>query len=191
MSALLRRAGIPMPRTVVTESLDEAEAVVLTWGSAVLKPLFTSKGRGMLRLSREAAPRLALRRYEREGHGPFYLQEFVPAGGRDVAVAILDRRVLGAYYRVAAPDQWQTTTAAGGHYEPCSLPEAAEELALAAAKVFTLEFTSVDMVETDAGWLVYEVSAFGGFSGLRKALGIDAAALYARHVMRRMRDERA
>jgi ribosomal protein S6--L-glutamate ligase len=190
MSALLRGAGVPMPRTVVTESLDEAETALQRWGSAVLKPLLTSKGRGMMLLSRGAAPRLALRRFRQEGHGMMYLQEFVPAAGRDAAVAVLGGRVIGAYYRVAGSGEWQTTTAAGGHYEPFSPNEAAADLALRAAAVFGLDFTTVDMVETDGGWLIYEVSAFGGFSGLRKALGIDAATLYAQHVLERLRDAR-
>jgi ribosomal protein S6--L-glutamate ligase len=190
MSTLLRAADIPMPRTLVTESLDEAETALLKWGRAVLKPLLTSKGRGMVLLSRKAAPRLALRRYQQEGHGMIYLQEFVPTTGRDAAVAILGGRAIGAYYRVAQQGEWKTTTAAGGHYEPCPLDSTTTELALRAAEAFGLDFTTVDMVETDAGWLVYEVSAFGGFSGLRKALGIDAAAMYSGYIMERLRDGR-
>jgi ribosomal protein S6--L-glutamate ligase len=179
-----------MPRTVVTESLDEAEAAVLKWGRAVLKPLLTSKGRGMVLLSRKAAPRIALRRYRQDGHSPLYLQEFVPSAGRDIAVAVLGGRVIGAYCRVAREGEWQTTTAAGGHYEPCPIYDSATELALRAAQVFGLDFTTVDMVETDAGWLVYEVSAFGGFAGLRKTLAVDAATMYAEHIIKRLRDGR-
>ncbi len=190
MTLALRRAGIPMPRTLITESLDEAESTVQMWGKAVIKPLFTSKGRGMTLLTSNTTTRLRLRHWQREGRGPFYLQEFVPAPGRDLAVAVLKDRILGAYYRVAAPSQWMTTTTSGGHYERCALSATAASIALAAATVFGLDFTSVDMVETDAGWLVYEVSAFGGFSGLHKTHGIDAAYVYAEHALKRLRDER-
>ncbi len=190
MSWMLRRAGIPMPRTLVTESIEEAEEVIHDWGRAVAKPLFTSKGRGMLVLSHRSATRLTLRRWQHSGAGPFYLQEFVRSPGRDVAVATLGDQVLASYYRVAAPGQWQTTTRSGGHYEPCTVPPEVEEVALAAVRVFGLDFSCVDFVETEDGWLVYEVSAFGGFSGLWKAHGIDAAGLYADHVLRRLGDER-
>jgi ribosomal protein S6--L-glutamate ligase len=183
MSYLLRAAGIPMPRTAVTESVEEAVSLVSGWGAAVLKPLFTSKGRGMEKLSARSAVRLALSRWQREGRGPMYLQEFVPAPGRDLAVAVLGDRVVGAYYRVATPGKWMTTTAAGGHYERAEIGPDLEELAVRAARVFGLAFTSVDLVETDGGWLVYEVSAFGGFSGLQKACNVDGAALYADYVM--------
>ncbi len=43
----LANAGIPMPATCVSESEDEALAAVLRFGSAVFKPLFSTKARGM------------------------------------------------------------------------------------------------------------------------------------------------
>jgi ribosomal protein S6--L-glutamate ligase len=190
---LLRLANIPMPKTALTESRSSANAIVREWGKVVLKPLFTTKARGMRLLSRDDSDSdidAALSQFEQEGRGPFYLQEFVESRGRDVAVTIMDGKVLGAFYRVAKPGNWKTTTQAGGHYEPCELGDDAAELALRAAKPFSLDFTSVDLVETEAGWLVYEVSAFGGFSGLKKAYGIDAAALYAKHIVEKVSNER-
>ena len=50
MTVELVRAGLPVPETVITEDVAEATAAVERFGSAVLKPLFTSKGRGMQRL---------------------------------------------------------------------------------------------------------------------------------------------
>ncbi|MET0093419.1 MAG: hypothetical protein ABW120_07790, partial [Sedimenticola sp.] len=43
----LRNAGIPMPDTRVTEDTDAALAAVRAFGSAVFKPLFSTKARGM------------------------------------------------------------------------------------------------------------------------------------------------
>jgi ribosomal protein S6--L-glutamate ligase len=187
MTRILSDAGIPMPRTIVTESIDEAADAVECWGKAVLKPVFTSKGRGMALLSRERPARLALSDFRRQALGPMYLQEFVRSPGHDVAVAILGGEVIGTYNRVAAPGSWMTTTAAGGRYEQCVVPEAVELLALEAARPFGLDFTCVDLVETEPSWLVYEVSAFGGFSGLKQACGVDGAALYAAHVCEQIR----
>ncbi len=191
MSALLARAEVPMPRTQVTESFDEAEGTVERWGEVVAKPLFTSKGRGMTLMTEERANRITLRTWGKEGRGPYYLQRFVPARGRDVAVAMLGGRVLGAYSRVAAPDQWQTTTRMGGHYEPAEVTDEMAEIATRALDIFGLDYTTVDMVHTPRGWLVYEVSAFGGFTGLRKALGLEVAPLFAKHVIAKVRHERA
>jgi tetrahydromethanopterin:alpha-L-glutamate ligase len=87
---------------------------------------------------------------------------------------------------VAGREQWMTTILSGGRYEKADPPPEAIELALRAAARFGLLFTGVDLVETDAGFLAFEVSAFGGFRGLQEACGIDAAPLVADAVLRRL-----
>ena len=189
MTLELTRAGLPTPDTVLTEDIDEAMATVESFGAAVLKPLFTSKGRGMERLDAMRDVRTVLARHRAAGLGPFYLQRAIEHPGRDLGVAVLDGQCVGAYWRVAAPDQWMTTTRAGGRYERACPPPAALEMALAAARHFGLVFTGVDLMETpDGGFVVLEVSAFGGFRGLSVACGIDAAPLLADVIMRRVKD---
>lgn len=190
MTQRLGQSGVPIPRTVVAESLWAADLVIREWGRVVLKPLFTSKGRGMLLLHAGKPYRLALRRWQRTWRMPFYLQEFVPHAGRDIGAVVLNGRVLGAYYRVAGRGTWLTTTTAGGSYEPCDVTPEMARLAVQAADVFGLEFTGVDLVETPGGYLVYEVSAFGGFAGLWKSQGIDAAAAYADYVVHALAESR-
>jgi len=186
MTLELVRAGLPMPETVVTDDVGEAEAAVERFKAAVLKPLFTSKGRGMKRLRAGSDLRPVFARH-REDHGlPFYLQRFVPHPGRDLGVAVLNGRCLGAYWRVAARDQWMTTILSGGRYEPADPSPEAIAIAERAARHFGLLFTGVDLMETpDGGWVVLEVSAFGGFRGLSVALGLDAASLVARAALDR------
>lgn len=183
MTQRLGQSGVPIPRTVVTESVWTADHVIREWGRVVVKPLFTSKGKGMLLLHAGNSYRLALRRWQRAWRMPFYLQEFVPHAGRDIGAVVLNGRVLGAYYRVAGRGAWLTTTAAGGAYEPCEVTSEMARLAVRAADVFGLEFTGVDLVETAGGYLVYEVSAFGGFTGLWRSQRIDAAKAYAEYVV--------
>jgi ribosomal protein S6--L-glutamate ligase len=161
-------------------------AAIERFEGAVLKPLFTSKGRGMQRL--RPAPGLVdtLERQRTRWPGPFYLQRFVEHPGRDLGIAVLDGQYLGAYWRLAASDQWMTTTGAGGRYAPADPPIEAIDLAVRAAKHFGLIFTGVDLIESpDGGFVVLEVSAFGGFRGLLDACGIDAAGALAQVLLRR------
>ena len=53
-----------------------------------------------------------------------------------------------------------------------------------AAQAFALDYTVVDLVEQGDDFLLYEVSAFGGFRGLLEASGVDAASAYAHHIIR-------
>ena len=65
-------------------------------------------------------------------------------------------------------------------------PEAALALARRAAVHFGLLFTGVDLMETpEGGFIVLEVSAFGGFRGLLEACAVDAAPLFAEAALRR------
>jgi len=186
MTVELAAAGVPIPETVVTEDAREAQAAVERFGAAVLKPLFTSKGRGMERLDGGLDLGTFFARSRAQEQGPFYLQRFVKHPGRDLGVAVLDGRVLGAYWRVAREDQWMTTILSGGHYEPADPPAEALDLALRAAKHFGLVFTGVDLMETpDGSFTVLEVSAFGGFRGLLTACGVDAAPALAKVVLDR------
>ena len=46
-----------------------------------------------------------------------------------------------------------------------------------------MDFTTVDIAESEHGPLVFEVSAFGGFAGAKEGIGIDAASLYADYAL--------
>jgi ribosomal protein S6--L-glutamate ligase len=182
MTVELAAADLPIPETVVTEDIDTAIATVERFNVAVVKPLYTSKGRGMQQL----VPGPSLRDELAACSTPYYLQRFVRHPGRDLGVAVLDGRVLGAYWRVAPSGQWMTTTAAGGKYQRAEPPPEALELAVRAARAFGLLFTGVDLVERpDGGFAIFEVSAFGGFRGLSEACGVDAAPLFAHAALER------
>ncbi len=188
MTVELVRAGVPVPETVVTEDVAEARSAVERFGAAVLKPLFTSKGRGMQRLDASLDLGALLARWRAEDTGPFYLQRFVKHPGRDLGVAVLEGEFLGAYWRVARDDQWMTTILSGGRYEKADPPGEAVAIALRAARHFGLLFTGVDLMESpDGGFVVLEVSAFGGFRGLLEACGVDAAPAVAAAALRRFR----
>jgi len=187
MTVELVRAGLPVPETVVTEDVDEAVATVERFGAAVLKPLFTSKGRGMLRLDPALDVPRILERHRADNAGPFYLQRFVKHPGRDLGVAVLEGRCLGAYWRIASDGQWMTTVLSGGRYAPADAPAEALALAERAARHFGLLFTGVDLIEGDEGFTVLEVSAFGGFRGLLDGCGVDAAPRLAEAVLARCR----
>jgi ribosomal protein S6--L-glutamate ligase len=192
MTRELVGGGFPVPETVVTEDLGEAAAAVERFGAAVAKPLFTSKGRGMARLDPATDLARFFARWREHALGPVYLQRFVPHPGRDLGVAVLDGRHLGAYWRVAGPEQWMTTILSGGRYEPADPPAGAIDLAVAAARRFGLLFTGVDLIERpEGGFAVLEVSAFGGFRGLLQACGIDAAPLLAQAALARFSRGRA
>lgn len=179
MSMNLIEAGFAVPRTFSVENEATASQALQGLGQAVAKPIYTSKARGMVRLNGHATDLIESAAL---AEGPLLLQEYVDSRGRDVGVCVLGGRFVGAFARVAADGEWITSSSAGGRYEPFALPEKAIDLAEGAAETFGLDYTVVDLVETADGYLVYEVSAFGGFRGLWEAARYNVAADYARYV---------
>jgi ribosomal protein S6--L-glutamate ligase len=184
----LRTRSIPMPPTVITEDVDEAVRTVERFERAVLKPLFSSKARGMRVIEAGANAGKGIREFKESGHPVMYIQKMLDLNSRDLALAFLGGQYLGAYARVGNKDSWNTTTRSGGKYHSCEPDADIVELAHRAQEPFGLDFTSVDIAECDGGPYVFEVSAFGGFRGLQEACGIDAAELYVDYALDRLRD---
>jgi ribosomal protein S6--L-glutamate ligase len=184
----LRNAGIPMPPTRVTEDIGAAVTAVQDFGSAVFKPLYSTKARGMCvidahrdhdKIERE------IRAFQAE-NPMMYIQQKIELPGRDLGMVFLDGDYLGTYARVSKGDAWNTTIHSGGKYAAHTPPDAVIALAQRAQAPFGMDFTTVDVAETAEGPIVFEVSAFGGFRGALEGIGIDAAGLYTEHVLRQL-----
>jgi ribosomal protein S6--L-glutamate ligase len=184
----LRNAGIPMPATQVTQDPDAVDRAVATYGSVVLKPLFSTKARGMVVIDHDMpakARRAAIHAFSQ--HSPMmYVQQQIDLPGRDLGLVFLGGDYLGCYARVAGKDTWNTTIRSGGRYAEHRPGANVIEIARRAQAAFAMDFTTVDVVETDDGPVVLEVSAFGGFRGALEGAGIDAAGRYAEYACRRL-----
>jgi len=177
---------IPMPPTVITENVDAAVAAVERFGAAVFKPMFSTKARGMQIIEAGAGAREAVEQFQAAGHTVMYLQQKANLPGFDLGVAFLGGEYLATYARVAADGAWNTTFHSGGKYRNHDLEPEIVELARRAQAPFELEFTCVDVAETDDGPVVWEVSAFGCFHGLLDGCGIDAAERYVDYALGRI-----
>ena len=181
----LRNAGIPMPDTRVTENIGVAMDTVRDFGSAVFKPLYSTKARGMTIIDSDQDSKnmeRAIRDFSMDNQ-MMYIQRKINLPGRDLGMVFLAGSYLGTYARVPQGDAWNTTINSGGRYEAHKPSDDVIELAHRAQAPFNMDFTTVDVAETDTGPIVFEVSAFGGFQGAKDGIGIDAAALYVDHVM--------
>jgi ribosomal protein S6--L-glutamate ligase len=188
----LASAGIPMPPTEISEDVRHAVSAVKRFGKAVAKGLYSTKARGMLVVSGDD-PELAnkLATFKAADNPVMYIQQLLKLPGRDLGIAFLGGQYLGAYARMKGGGTWNTTIHSGGHYELYEPSAQILELAQRAQALFELDFTGVDVVETERGPMLFEVSAFGGFSGLRDGCQVDAAARYADYAVERCGERRA
>jgi len=175
-SALLARAGVPTPRTIACERVEDAlEAFEELGGDVIVKPLFGSMGAGMTRVDdADVAYRvfhaLALER------AVYYLQETLPHGGRDVRAFVVGGRVLAAIERIGSG--WRANLARGARAEATELSAAQERLCLEAAAALEVDYAGVDLL----GESVLELNGIPGWHGLQMATGADVAAALVDHL---------
>jgi len=176
--ALIQSAGLSVPPTWVGESATAAlEVFEALGGDVVVKPLFGSEGRGLVRLSDKELAWRTFHALERLG-AVLYLQRVVRHPGHDIRVFVLRGEVIGAMRRYANPGEWRTNVSLGGHAESCRLDPDAERLALMAARAVGAEMAGVDLVlDLDREELVVlEVNAVPGWRALARVTGVDIAA---------------
>lgn len=180
-------AGLPVPATIVAQ---QPAAVRDAWrslgGDCVFKPLFGSRGRGIVRVCDEAGIETLIDAIAAEPAGRVtYLQEFVPHAGWDVRVLVVGDAIF-AIRRFAAADGWRTNVSLGGRAEAFTPPAAWIDLARAAARAVETEVAGVDLLPAlDGRVVVLEVNAVPGWRGLEAATGIPVADAVVRHLENR------
>jgi RimK family alpha-L-glutamate ligase len=183
-SARLDAAGVPTPPTIACQDAESAVAAFHRLGDdVVVKPLFGSEGKGMIRVSDIEIAWRTFRTLERL-HSVLYLQQFIPHPGWDLRAFVIDGRVLTAMRRHAKND-WRTNVAQGGRTEAIALTAQEEGLALAAAQAVDTPVAGIDLLpRPGGGYYVLEVNAVPGWRALAPTTGIDVARELIHHLTR-------
>jgi RimK family alpha-L-glutamate ligase len=174
-SARLAAAGLPTPATAVCQDAETAFAAFeKLGGDVVVKPLFGSEGRGMVRVDSADLAWRVFRTLERL-QAVLYVQQFVNHPGWDLRVFILDGRPIAAMRR-HAKDGWRTNVAQGGRAEAVNPTAEETRLAVAGAAAVGAKVAGVDLLPRSGGYDVLEVNAVPGWRALAPATGVDVAA---------------
>jgi ribosomal protein S6--L-glutamate ligase len=174
-TAKLQAAGLPSPRTVTCQSLEDALAAFeVLGGDVVVKPLFGGEGRGIMRIEDEA---LALRVFGAlvQLNAVIYLQEYVPHNGYDIRLLVIGDQVFAVRRR--NNQDWRTNVSRGAETEPLTVGQDLIDLALRAAAVIGAPVAGVDVLpDRSERPYVLEVNAVPGWRALSKTLGVDIAS---------------
>ncbi|HUG89213.1 MAG TPA: RimK family alpha-L-glutamate ligase [Planctomycetaceae bacterium] len=172
----LEAAGLPVPATLVCETADDALAAFEDLGGdVVVKPIFGSEGRGIVRVS---DPELALRTFRtlERLQAVLYVQKYVRHEGCDVRVMVLDGRVIGAMRRCSA-DDFRTNVSRSARAEPHRPTDLEADWALRAAQAVGARFAGIDILyDASCAGYVIEVNAVPGWRAFSATTGIDVAA---------------
>lgn len=171
--AILEENKIPVPRTAVTESVDNAlKAFNELGGDVVVKPLFGSRGIGATRVTDFEVASTIFRSITFY-RGVIYLQEFVPHGFSDIRAFVVGSHVVAAMRRVAAG--WKTNYSQGARPEHITLDKSLEDMAVKSAKSIECKIAGVDILESPKGPCVVEVNSQPGWRGLQSITRVNIA----------------
>ena len=181
-SLLLRAAGVASPPTWATESTARARRILMRESAAghslVLKPLFGSQGKGLMRVGLVDGQHQPLPDLSREYGGMAYLQRFVPplaSPGHDWRVMVVGGRAVTAMRRVSA--HWVHNVAQGARCEPADLSPALAALAEAATAALGMDYAGVDLLPTVGPdpVVVLEVNGVAAWQGLQRVTPFNIA----------------
>jgi RimK family alpha-L-glutamate ligase len=165
-SGVLDQAGLPTPRTIVCEDSNDAmKAFFALGGDVIVKPLFGSMGRGLVRVEQEELAYRVFKALDLE-RAVYYLQETIPHQGSDIRAFVVGERVVAAIERIS--DSWRTNVARGGRVRPIKLTADQEDLCLKAAQLLETNYAGVDLLPTPGGPdYLLEVNSVPGWQGLQ------------------------
>ncbi|MCL4339526.1 MAG: lysine biosynthesis protein LysX [Nitrososphaerota archaeon] len=184
----LKKAGVPVPRTIVSFSQEKAYQSFRELGNkAVIKPVTGSWGRMIGLLESDSAARAVLedREYMYPLYQVYYMQEYVKRPPRDIRAFVAGDRVIAAIYRLQPPDDWRTNTARGGKAINCPITNELEDIALRATSTVGDGIFGVDLMESEAGMVVHEINGTTEFKNSVPATGIDIPGLMLDYIIER------
>ncbi|MDP2311532.1 MAG: MvdC family ATP-grasp ribosomal peptide maturase [Pseudomonadota bacterium] len=177
------QAGLRVPRTLVTNEPDAVRAFVAAEGGRAVTKMLTALTQSMagdtpfVHTSRVGPEDLA----ELDGlrYCPMVFQEEIPRA-RELRVAWVEGRCFAGALRTGGTglSDWRVGT--GLAWEPAAVPESIAARLDAVMAGLSLSFGAVDLIETEAGELVFlEVNPAGEWGMLERDLGLPISEALA------------
>jgi RimK family alpha-L-glutamate ligase len=171
--ALLEDSGVPVPRTLATESVNEAIAAFNELGGdIVVKPIFGSRGQGVTRINNIDIADTIFKAIAFH-HGVIYMQEFVQHGFSDIRAFVIDNRVVASMRRIAT--SWKTNYSQGARPAPEKISKEFEDIAIKAAQAVGCKIAGVDILESSDGPRIVDVNSQPGWKGLQMVTTVNIA----------------
>jgi RimK family alpha-L-glutamate ligase len=180
-------AGVPSPRTIVCQTAEQAMEAFFTLGEhVVVKPLFGSEGRGILKVSDSALASRVFRTLE-QLQAILYLQEYVNHPGFDIRIFLIGESTYAM--KRLNPHDWRTNVSRGARTEVFEASAELIAMAKQAASIVGAEIVGVDLItDLQGNWFVLEVNAVPGWKALAQTLQVDIAAEVLQYTIQKIQE---
>ncbi len=183
--AILEDEGVPVPRTLATESVNEAiRAFKELGGDIVVKPIFGSRGQGATRVNDIDIADTIFKAITFH-HGVIYMQEFVPHGHSDLRAFVIGEQVVACMRRMATG--WKTNYSQGAKPATAQISKEFEEIAIKSAKAVGCKIAGVDILEGPDGPRIVDVNSQPGWKGLQVVAKVNIAEEIVNFVLKELK----
>ena len=171
-TALFELLELPHPRTRVFYGKRQRNTIPDYFNFPFIAkiPRGSAMGRGVFLIQNRADLNTYL-----EQTDAAYIQEYLPVD-RDMRIVVIGSRIVHAYWRIAASNEFRTNVTLGGKISLDPIPENARELARFTARACGWDDVGIDICEYKGELYVLEGNMKYGKEGFRKA-GIDYTKL--------------
>ncbi len=171
---LLSKHGIPVPQTIVTEEISGGlKGFENLGGDVVVKPIFGSRGYGIIRVSDFDVAFRVFKTLYSIGN-VIYLQKFIPHRNRDIRAFVVGGEVISSMVREAS--SWKTNIAQGAKPRYIKLSSELSEIAVKAAEALGCEVAGVDILVSENGeYYVTEINSMPNWQGLQSVTPFNIA----------------
>lgn len=188
---ILARAGVGIPKTVVSRETSEVEDLIDLAGGVplIIKVARGTHGKGVVLAETKKAAEAVMQAFYVEGVN-FLAQEYIKeSAGTDIRAFVVGGKVVASMQRQSLDDDFRSNIHQGGEGTAVKLTDEERKLAQKAAKAMGLPICGVDMMRSDRGPLVLEVNASPGFA-IEKVTGRNVAGKIIEYVEQNARKTR-
>jgi len=185
---LLARAGVGIPKTIVSRGAADVDALIDHLGGApvIIKLARGTHGNGVVLAETKKAAKSVLQAFyvmDQDGTN-ILLQEFVKeSAGEDIRAFVVGGKVVASMKRQSLDDDFRSNLHQGGAGEKVKLTDEERKTAIKAARSMGLNVAGVDLMRSERGPLVLEVNSSPGF-GIEEVSGRDVTTPIIEYIER-------
>lgn len=188
---ILARAGVGIPKTVVSRETSEVEDLIDLAGGVplIIKVARGTHGKGVVLAETKKAAEAVMQAFYVEGVN-FLAQEYIEeSAGTDIRAFVVGGKVVASMKRQSLDDDFRSNIHQGGEGTIVKLTDEERKTAQKAAKAMGLQICGVDMMRSNRGPLVLEVNASPGFA-IEKVTGRNVAGKIIEYVEQNAKKQR-
>ncbi len=175
---LMLKSGVNIPTTGFANSpVDTKDLIDMVGGAPLLMKLLEgNQGRGFVLAETQEAAESVINAYKSLPENLLVQKYIKEANGQDIRCFVINGKVIASILRTSAPNEFTTDINLGARAEKIKTTKEERALAKKVTKVLGLNIAGVDIIRSDSGPLLLDVTATPELEIIESVSGEDIAS---------------